>query len=331
MTQVSTVKIGFESSGHTAQILSLLSAVILWVSVSLNMTYSYKIELPINYIGPSDGYVVTSPRPEHVLVRIQGNGKELLSFCLEKLFDQDRHYALVNLTGLTTQGRHQIDVDPSMINLDESEDLSVEGILENAFFSVMIDKIVTRTVPVDAGSLPSFRAEKGYVIVGKPQPHPPLLVVQGAESAVDTLTSVRVTSFLHDVVSPVDSTLKARVGEYLPPGIYLDPDIIDLTVGVDRLVDRTFSSIPVRLNGFPGSRRPAYAPDSLAVEVSGPESLINTLKPSDITLTVTFDDFQKVSAGGDSIVKPVIKVPEGLSDVRITPDHVIFPRRGSQN
>ena len=331
MARVSAVKIGFESSGYTAKILSLLSAVILWVSVSLKMTYPYKIELPINYIGPSDGYVVTSPRPEHILVRIQGNGKELLSFCMEKLFDENRHYALVNLTGLTTLGRHQIELDPGMINLGDNDALDVEGILENAYFSIVIDRIVTRTVPVDTVNLPPYRAEKGYVLFGGLQAHPPLLVVQGAESAVDTLSTVRVTSFLHDVVSPVDSTLKAHVGEYLPPGIHLDPEIVDLTVGVEKLADRAFTAIPVRLNGFPRSQRPVYAPDSLAVDVSGPESLIAALKPSDISLMVTFETFQQVNAAGDSTVSPEIKVPDGVSDVRITPDRITFTRKGSRS
>ena len=94
---------------------------------------------------------------------------------------------------------------------------------------------------------------------------------------------------------------------------------------------RGFTAIPVRLNGFPRSQRPVYAPDSLAVDVSGPESLILALKPSDISLMVTFETFQQVNAAGDSIVSPEIKVPDGVSDVRITPDRITFTRRGSRS
>ena len=190
----------------TAKIASLMFALVLWLGVSLNAPFTYKVDLPIKYIGPSEGFIVTGQYPDRVLVLIEGSGKSLLPFSIMRMRDPGKYYALVYLTGLT-KGKHQIELDKTNINVSDDGSLEVQSILDKAFFPIEIDRVITRNIPVNTDSLPPFQLGKGYVVVGKPRVRPQFIVVQGPEDTLAVIKSVRIASLERNKISAKDTVL----------------------------------------------------------------------------------------------------------------------------
>ena len=314
-----------ESGSHlTAKILSVLFAVVLWLVITLHTTFSYKVYLPIKYFGPSEGFIMTGSYPEKALVYIQGTGRSLLVFSIKRILNRDQHYVTVSLTGFTKKGKHLIDLDKTKINLGENSTLVVENILENASFSVEIERIDTRSIPVDLDNLPDFTVENGYVLIGKPQAKPGIVVVKGPVDTLDTMNTIKISSFPSRKVSIKNPVLQASLGENLSEFVTTDPETINLHFTIEKLVQKIFTGVPLVLKNFPDGNIPYFFPDSLNVAVEGPESSISELKADDVLVTVRYQEFLELSAQGVSNIKPKIKLPENVIAVSVTPDMVQF-------
>jgi len=194
----------------TAKILSVLFATILWFHISTKAEYDYKVSIPITYIEPSSGYMLASTPPEETQVYLRGSGKSLFYFMLKSLIDPEGSYIPVNLAGLP-KGRHQITLDKENIFLSTERELSVDSILYNSLFPVVIDKKIKRTVRVDADSLPYFELENGYVLSGKPSVNPKSVTVEGPEDIINTISSIRVATLADKVISQEDSLVRAKL------------------------------------------------------------------------------------------------------------------------
>ena len=318
------MKIVESGSNLTAKILSVLSAIVLWLVITLHTTFSYKVPIPIKYFGPSEGFMMTGSYPEKALVYIRGTGRALLVFSIKRILDPEQHYATVSLTGFTTKGKHQVDLDKNKINLGDTTTLVVDSILENAFFSVEIEKIDTRSIPVDLDNLPEFTVENGYVIVGKPQAKPGIVVVKGPVDTLDTMNTIKISSLPSSKVSIKKPVLQANLGKDLSEFVTTNPKTINLYFTVEKLAQKIFTGIPLVLKNFPKGNIPHFVPDSLNVAVEGPESIVSKLKADDILVTVRYQEFLDLSAQGVSIIKPEIKLPENVTAVTVTPDMVQF-------
>ena len=74
----------------TAKIVGVVFAIILWFNVTTNSVFNHKVSLPIQYVGLSEGYVITSSLPDEVLANIKGSGRDLVTFYLQGLSQLSR-------------------------------------------------------------------------------------------------------------------------------------------------------------------------------------------------------------------------------------------------
>lgn len=325
------MKIVEPGSHLTARILSVLFAIVLWLVITLHSTFSYKVYIPIKYFGPSEGFIMTGLNPEKALVYIRGTGRALLVFSIKKILDPEKHYATVSLVGFTAKGKHLVDLDENKIYLGDNTTLVVENILEYASFSVEIEKIDTRSIPVDLDNLPDFTVENGYVLIGKPQAKPGIVVVKGPVDTLETMNTIKISSFPNSKVTIKNPVLKASLGKKISEFVTIDPETINLHFTIEKLVHKTFTGVPLVLKNFPDGYIPDFITDSLDVAVEGPESVVSGLKADDVLVTIRYQEFLKLSAQGVSIIKPEIKLPESVTAVTVTPDMVKFLADYSDN
>ena len=235
-------------------------ALLLWLIITLSTTFTYKVSLPITYTGLSGGYILTGERPDRALALVKGTGRALLLFCIREIMTPERHFTLASLTGLATKGKHQITLDKGDVHLTDDSDLEVESILDNAFFSIVIDRLVTRNLTVDVDSIPPYSVEKGFVVVGKPLARPGLIVARGPEEVLRSMRSVNIGSLEQNTLSPKKADLKARLEnrpEYL---IKLDPDTVDVKFTIEPFIQRVFADVPLKLFSFPRKNIPQFTP-----------------------------------------------------------------------
>ena len=310
----------------TAKVLSVLFAVLLWLHVTTNTSFSSKFTLPIQYVGPSEGYILASDKPEKATVVIKGMGKDLFAFYLLGLLRSDDRYALVNLTGLP-EGPNTVVVNRNMIHLGLFSELTIENILypDNATFGVDIDRLVKRTVAVDADSLTGYKVADGYCEVGKPKPKPAFIVIRGPQDVVETYNSLRIASIGKETLYPDNNSLKARLEE--PRFITVEPVEIDLHFDIEQIVTKRLSGLRPRLNDFPGKNRPEFSPDSLTVSFRGPSSIISRLEADDVVLAIDYNRYRDFMARNDSLITPTVSLPRGyemIDVVDVVPKAVLF-------
>jgi len=322
------VNIGKSSTNNTAKIVSVVFAVILWFHVTSNSAFDYKYSLPIQYVGPSEGFIIASTKPEEVLVTIKGSGKKLLVFSLLEVFRSGQHYAIVNLTGLP-EGETKVSIDKSNINLGVNSGLQVESILypDNAIFPIEIDREIKRTVAVNVDSLSGYTVAEGFVVSGKPAVKPEFVLIQGPEEIINAINSVNVSPFRGETVIQKKSVLEARLE--MPSFVTVEPEKVEIYFHVEPLITRRLAGVPVMLKGFQVRNHPYFKPDSLIVTVRGPESVVSTLKPDNILLFINYQKYKEYLAKGDTLITPSITYPEGITSVSWMPSAILFPVRSA--
>jgi len=307
----------------TAKVLSVLLATVLWFHVTTNSTFSSKCTLPIRYVGPSEGYVVASDKPEEATVVVKGTGKDLLVFYLLGFLRPETRYSLVNLTGLP-EGTNTVTLEKSMIHLGMFSDLTIENILypDNASFKVRIDHEIRRTVAVETGGIPGVRVRDGYCVVGGAVAKPEFVVIEGPSEIIERYNTVKIVSLEEKEVSPADTVLKASLEEIRFAAV--EPKEVELFFRVEPLVTKRLSGLQLTLRGFPRRKRPAFIPDSLTVSVQGPESLLSNLAAENIVLAIQYDRYRDAAAKGDSLITPTVILPDGYEGIDIVE---VIPRK----
>lgn len=310
-----------KSGSTTVQILSFLFAGILWFNVTTDATFQHKITLPIKYVGPSEGFIISTEKPGKTEVIVSGTGKALFRFSMAGFVDTENRYALVNLAGLPA-GENKVTIEKPALHLGDITGLTIERILfpNNATFAIGVDRNIKRTVAVNADSIVGYNIAEGYVLTRKPTVRPQFVMIEGPESFVSALDAVAVTSLKGTMVSAKDTLAAATLA--VPPFITVEPADIEVLFPVEQILSRELKGIPITLTGFPRNRRPTFAPDSLMVAVRGPRSSISNLDSSKISLTVTYESFREQISRGDSTIVPVISVPDGISVTGVTPSFV---------
>ena len=300
----------------TAKVASVVFAVLLWFHVTTNATFNSKFSLPIQYAGPSEGFVVASTKPDKVTAVINGTGKELFVFYLKGLVRPDQSYALVILTGLS-EGKNTITLDKNVMNLGLFSGLSVESILypHNASFSIEIDREIKRTVAVNTVSLSGYRVREGYCVSGKPVAKPEFVVIQGPEEIINNFNSVKISSLSGKTVSLRDSVLKANLEK--PQFVTVEPGEVEIYFFVEPLITRNLSGVSLIYEGFPEKNRPEFKPDSLSVSLKGPKSIVSGIEANSILAAIQYKRYLDHAAKGDSLITPTVTIPDGYEGIDV--------------
>lgn len=305
------------SSITTAKIVSVLFAAILWFHVATQAVYNQKAYIPIRYIDPSSGYMLASSPPEEIMVNISGSGKNLILFNLMHFFDPEGSFTTVNLTGLP-KGRHRINLDKNNIFLSIEKGITIENILYNSFFPVVIDNKIKRTVKVNLDSIPHFELENGSVLNGQLTSTPEFVTVEGPEDIINTIHTATIHELEDTVIALQDSVVHAKLDDTIR-FVVVDPDEIDIHFPVEKLLTKLFRDVPLTKQGFPKRKNLMLKPDTLSVFIQGPESIVSKLRSEDIVVTVNYKNYRDQIAQGDSLIVPKINYPKGITSASITP------------
>ncbi len=320
-----TVSLNKFSSNYTFKIICVVCAIALWFNIATKSRYNHKIYIPIRYTDPSSGYMLASTPPERIYVDVSGSGKQLMLLMLKNIVYPDRSYVTVNLAEYP-KGRHLVYLDKEKIVLFREEKIRIESILYNSYFPVVIDKKVKRTVPVDMAELPDLEMENGFVLNGAPVARPEFAIIEGPEDIVSTIGAVKIQSLAKTVLSLADTLVQAHLDTSIRFSS-VSPSEIAVYFPVEPLRTKLFRTIPLTYRGFRRSARPTLIPDTLSVMIQGPESIVSRSRAEDIRIEINYPDYSRQVSQGDSLIKPEILYPEGITSVTITPGVLRVPVR----
>ncbi len=275
--------------------------------VVLDTLIERRLPVEVSLTGtPPEGVTVGQPRvtPDHVLV--SGPASQV---------DEVRH-ALVTLD--TAQLRQQVvtslPVHLEDVNGQEVRGLTVDPSVVEAALPVR-EGVITKVVPI----VPT--------IVGTPRTP---LTVTGVTTSPATVTLTGSGALLKDVhsvttaevdVGKASRDLSRRAALVLPPGISAPVREVTVLVHIGRtLLSTILRAVPVRVVGLPAGAVSRVSPDTVEVQVEGPQDLLEHLTVQAVTIEVD-------AAGqrpGEHRLTPRAVLPRGIHLLAIRPANIVI-------
>ncbi len=285
------------------KIISVVFAVFLWFYVTAQIEGIETVRIPLEIVNVPETLVVVNDVPRSVEVTIRGARSDLLKV---RLFGKAR--LTVDLAG--AQGRHlTVPLSRGMVALPEG--LKPDDVSINAprALSIMLEERMSKPLPVR----PAFRGAlpRDMTFVGQPIVTPDRVIARGPASAMRALSEVRTV--------PIDiSGRRGRVSLETsldrPARVEIEPRSVIVELAVARRAERTIDGIVPTILQSEEGYAVEFSPPTAAITVEGPEDLVRSLVPDDVSIILSVPPGSRGTIG----IEPEIIVPAGIDSFRLS-------------
>ncbi len=283
-------------------------AFILWLTVKLNRTYDYSIEVPLQITTNNPEYCLKYPIPRKVRVQFVGKGMDLLRLRFYKLAYR------VDLSDVTHRRVVNLSEHPEFVSYPEELDVSVKSIVRPIEMVFEVDRCKTRRVPVAVRANVTTLA--GYTLVAI-HPRPDSVLVSGPASFVDTLQRVFTEKkTLRDLNLPREEAF-----HLLPSSVFeahYEPKQVSVFFDVQRIAEKELENVPVRVTHVPPDLEVLPLPSFVRLYLRGGEKILAKARPEDFQVVI---DFQRSWKPDVKQIKGRIVTPYKLIYMESRPSH----------
>jgi len=272
------------------KISALVFGIALWFLVISQKDFQLSMEVPLNFVKLHENMAIASKPPHTLHITVEGKSWDLirLRHQMEKN-DQNTVAMVVDLQNAELGGT-RIHLDARNFIAPAFPDIRfVEPDNQLLFVDLEIDTRITRNVPIKSNV--SFNAAQGYLLADEPRILPEELKVSGARNALTRIIDIPTDSVNFD-------TLR-RSGEFkiplnfssLPSFVHPSDSTVKIGVNIQKMDSKTFQSVPVSLIGFFDKKIYSLVPDTVSVEITGGEQVLDSITSKDIELILEFNRF----------------------------------------
>jgi YbbR domain-containing protein len=281
------------------KILALLIAMFFWAVAVLDRTYDVRVAVPITAAKPSGKQVITDIDVKNTVATLEGKGRDLLGVRPRQLT-----FRLEVPDGKL--GTRQLQLSPAALKLPP--DVRVRA-LDPENVELKLGAASSRMIPVQVPT--KGQAASGVALsVNDP---PAQVKLSGTEEDLKVAPPVETETLdLETVNAPGSRRLKV-----MPPDdarYSVEPESIDVAVGLEKEAARIFLGLPVTPAGI-DAQRVDIEPTEAQIAVAGPASRINSLKQTDITAQVRVSGL----GPGEYQLAAEITLPPGFHLVKCEP------------
>ena len=280
-------------------------SVILWVFVSFSYDYTTTFTVPLEFVNIKEGHALLSQSNSDISITIKGQGWSLaqITFGPETTFKIStndnigiQNYNIRGSIGQNTWLNSSLQV--VMISPEEVR--------------CAIERLSYKKVPIVDDV--SIGLEAGYGLVSNVRLVPDSVKIYGPKSLVHSLKSIETERFEFDNSSENISTMIN-----LKPIKYIDfeNDKTTIEIDVQKIVDKTFKNVQVKVVNVPNLRDLDLFPPSIDVTLRGGLQNLGIQTSDDITAVVDFNDAFRDTIG---FVKPKITIPEFSTLINAQPN-----------
>lgn len=290
--------------------LALVVACILWLHVATEQEYKDVFVYPLEVEGLPNEYVLGSPIPDSIGVRLKGRGKDLIKL----LFFADGK-AVIDASGFKYSERF---LEPGNIELRLPEvEYEFLGYVRDKPIRLLIDRYANREVPVRSGLY--LEPAEGYAVPEeKVRFDPANVVIGGPENLVRAIEYVYTEQ---DTFRGLNTTTTDVVPiKHENELLTYTPDKVSAFIHVEPLQQLTFEDIPVTVKGGKPRSGERLTPETIDLTFAGTKDKIEALKRDKIQV---FVDYIDVRTQG-KLVRPVVVHPPGVNVVTIKPEYFTF-------
>jgi len=286
------------------KIFSLIIALILWLHVATEKTYSIKTKVPLVVNFPED-VVLISPIPKNLVIELSGKGKQILKYNLSN----DREPYILN-PGNLRRGEYTFTIDKRLFRFPE--ELKVTRVISTPKLEMQFDKKSKKSVRVK----PIFKnlPKDGYTKTEE-KIKPSQIELSGGRSLLKKVKLVDTEA--------VDLAEKERPFEIftklvLPQGegFNIEPESVLVGVTIERMVASTYTDLPIKIINRPKYRNVTITPRLIKLVLSGAESDMKSLKKEMIGVELNLKGYTK----GEYLLLARIRLPENINLIDASPE-----------
>lgn len=285
---------------------ALAVALLLWFHIATEKSgYERTLEVPLVVEGVRSGYVVAEEVPTSALVRFRGRGKRLLSLPWREVF------VLVDASDIRSMGTRTLGIEN--VRYQESADLQALEVVRPEHITIEVDRLATVRLPV--APVLNIDVAAGHTQVGAVSVIPDSVTLAGPESRLRRLVQVETDTLrMRRVRRPFDREVRLKL-----PDIYnirLEEQIVRVRVDIQQIGERTFTGVPVQLEGTARRGRYLAQPRTAQVTISGGVKVLESLQDDQIRLVI---DLAGRTPDGLTPLEPHVELPDGVTLIRLEP------------
>ncbi len=289
-------------------ILSVIFSIILWISISLSNDYYANVNVPIRLINFPSGYSTASVIPDDISVKLKGKGWKLLGVNLTAKSDytisvEDTGKVSVNLYNFLGENQWL------------SSDIEVIDITPDTL-SFYVEKDFMQKVAI----LPDLKLnfKPGYGLASPIQVIPDSTTLYGPKSVVSNLNYVYTES---KSINNLDNPITDQVAlENLPGVIYRNKEV-RVILNVQKIVDKIFDDVNVRITDLPIDRDVILLPNKISVAVRAGIEILGRMSKDEIKAYVNYREIVFDTLGS---VIPSVEIPENTTLEYIKPERLRY-------
>jgi hypothetical protein len=290
--------------------LSIAFSIILWVSVSLSNDYNTSLQLPIKIFNVPEGYVPVLPSTEKINVKVRGKGWNLLTALIAAKNDYyidagnelknkqvlDLRYFEAENTWLTSKFQI-LEISPSTI-------------------SFSFEKIGYAKLKI----VPNLRLDfkTGYGLATDVVVIPESTVVTGPLQKVSEMIEIPTELLkINDLNEKTERTVELKK----VPGLGYDVQTATIILNVQRIVEKSFDGINVKVMDIPSDRDVVLLPNKINISLRGGIDVLGKMEKDQIKATVYYRDVVLDTLGS---VAPTLYLPEHTELVYVKPERLKY-------
>ena len=285
-------------------ILSVLFSILIWGSVTLSDQFFSSKEFVVKVVNQPTGYTCGIINPEKISVKLKAKGWQLLTL------------------GLGSQSEFLVsaDNDSGMIKVDPINEID-ENTWLNTGLSITeinprqitfnVEKLSYKKLKIEAATDVTFSEEFG--LATPIRIYPDSVLVAGPSSLLDKTSAIKTKPV---TLSSLDSKIKIITEIEEPTGFQLEQNRAELTFDVQRIVEKTFENVKVKIEGLPKDRDVVLIPNNINCSLRGGINILGKINSEEITASVDYREIVYDTLGS---VQPKIVLPKNTQLVFIKP------------
>lgn len=293
-------------------------ALVSWLMLSLNKSFSTTVLIPINYVNFPQSKVLLNHVPDQLAVSLTGTGYDLLQHDDELIKDT----MTINLDNLkmSVYGDYERGyLDPALLSSQLQKRLKgpigINRVLSDSI-EFLFDLKVSRTLPVKPKV--TYSIQQGYTLLDSVSTSPAEVEVFGPLSILDTMSFVSTRQSDAGELNK-SKVVKSQVDlEKLGDNARVFPDSVLVSIDIDQLTEKKFMLELTHLN-VPDSLKLLTFPNAIEVTVQVPLSRFDGIEQSDFQLQV---DYQKRKVDYPILPVELERWPSLAQEVSVSPKQV---------
>ena len=274
---------------------SVLFSILIWGSVTLSDQFYSSMDFGIKVVDQPTGYSCGVINPDKISVKLKAKGWQLITMVL----------------GSQTEYIVSADKDSGLITLDPFNEINENNWLSAGVsiteiiprqISFKVEKNKFKRLKIEAATDLSFSNE--YGLATPIRIYPDSVLVAGPSSVLDNITSIK-TKVVK--LSSLDSKIKIITELEEPKGFELEQNKAELTIDVQRIVEKTFENIKIKINGMPNDRDVVLIPNTIDCGLRGGINILGKINQNEISASIEYGQIVYDTLGS---VQPNIVIPQ---------------------